>query len=89
MASESREVERRIPAGAVDPVDEPSAEWGWHGGFPKGTVAGGVVTIILCLAFMIGPYQTSTQDLWLVGVVVVIIAGTIAQVIHKRNSWRR
>lgn len=89
MASDSREVERRTPAGAVDPVDEPSAEWGWHGGFPKGTVVGGVITIIVCLAFFIGPYQSRTQDLWLAGVVLVIIAGIVAQVIRKRNSWRR
>ena len=47
MASESREVERRrTEVARVDPADEPSAEWGWHGGFPKGTVAGGVVTVI-------------------------------------------
>ncbi len=23
--------------GEVDPRDEPSAEWGWHGSFPKAT----------------------------------------------------
>jgi hypothetical protein len=34
------------------------AEWGWHGGFPKGTVIGGVVTIILLIAFIPGPYQS-------------------------------
>ena len=89
MASDSREVARRTAAGGVDPVDEPSAEWGWHGGFPKGTVAGGVVTILTCVAFFFGPYQTTTQDLWLAGTILVIIAGVTAQVIHKRNSWRR
>ncbi len=31
----SSELEKR-PAG-VDPQDEPSAEWGWYGTFPKAT----------------------------------------------------
>lgn len=68
MASDG-ELARRNPTEitGVDPVDEPSAEWGWHGGFPKGTVFGGVVTVLLFAAFFIGPYQTTTQDMWLAG----------------------
>lgn len=91
MASDSGELARRSTSevGRVDPVDEPSAEWGWHGSFPRGTVIGGVITIILCAAFFIGPYQSHTQYLWLGGTIIVIIGGIVAQVIRKRNAWRR
>ena len=92
---DSREIAQSSPTVApasteVSPdEEEPSREWGWHGGFPKGTIAGGVLTIIACLAFIPGPYQSTTQYLWLLGVVVIVLGGIIGHMIHKRNSWRR
>ena len=86
MASNSREVAK---SSEVSPDDEPSAEWGWHGGFPKGTIIGGVITIIACLAFFFGPYQSHTQDLWLGAVIVVVIGGIVGHVVRQRNAWRR
>jgi Protein of unknown function (DUF2631) len=90
VASNSREVARSAERStAVSPDDEPSAEWGWHGGFPKGTIIGGVVTIILLIAFIPGPYQSHTQDIWLVLIALGIVAGIVGHVIRRRNSWRR
>jgi hypothetical protein len=86
VARNSRELAKRSE---VDPLDEPSAEWGWHGGFPHGTIAGGIATIILCGVFFIGPYQSRTQDLWLGGVIIVILIGMAMQARRKRNAWRR
>jgi hypothetical protein len=74
--------------GGVDPRDEPSAEWGWHGSFPNGLRISGVVVAILLLVMLIGPYQSRTQDLWLVpmalGLIVLIVRGTA----KRRNAWR-
>ena len=86
MASNSRDLERRP---AVDPEDEPSAEWGWHGSFPRAKLVAGTVSILILLVFIIGPYQSRTQDLWLVGMVLVIAFGMWRQVRAKRNAWRR
>jgi hypothetical protein len=86
VASNSRELAKRS---AVDPQDEPSAEWGWHGSFPKGKVVGGVVSIILLLVFAIGPYQSRTQDLWLIGTALLLAFLLVRQVVARRNSWRR
>lgn len=87
MASNSREVAK---SSEVDPDDVPGADqWGWHGGFPKGTVIGGVITIILCLAFIPGPYQSRTQDIWLVLIAIGIALGIVGHVIRRRNSWRK
>jgi Protein of unknown function (DUF2631) len=86
VASNSREVAK---SSEVSPVDEPSVEWGWHGGFPKGTVIGGVITIILCLAFIPGPYQSRTQDIWLIAIAIGIALAIVGHVIRRRNSWRR
>jgi hypothetical protein len=86
VARNSRELAKRP---AVDPQEEPSAEWGWHGGFPHGTTIAGVFTIIVLLVFTIGPYQSRTQDLWLIGAAVIIALGLIIHAVRKRNSWRR
>ncbi len=93
VVSDSREVARRsaatVETNGVDPADEPSAAWGWHGGFPTGTVVSGVVTIILLIAMLFGHYQSSTQDLWVAGIVIVIIGGIIGHVVRRRHAWRR
>ena len=86
VASDSRELAQRSE---VDPEEEPSAEWGWHGSFPKGTIFGGAFTILACLAFFFGPYQSRTQDLWLGGVILLILLGIALQIRSKRNAWRR
>jgi hypothetical protein len=86
VASNSREVAK---ASEVSPDDEPSAAWGWHGGFPKGTVIGGVITILLCIAFIPGPYKSHTQDIWLIGIAIGVALCIVGHVIRRRNAWRR
>lgn len=86
MARTSRTVARRT---GVDPTNEPSAEWGWHGTFPNATRIAGVLTAILILVMMIGPYQNRLQDFWMVpialGILVLIVRGTI----KRRHAWRK
>ena len=84
MANDSHEVARSTG----DP-DAPSAEWGWHGSFPRAKIAAGVVTILVLLVFAIGPYQSRTQDLWLVGIALVLAFMIVRNIIAKRNAWRR
>ena len=86
MARNSKELAQRSD---VDPEDEPSAEWGWHGTFPRTSVFAGIASIAVLLVFMIGEYQSRTQDLWILGTVALIVIGVIAQIVHRRNSWRR
>ena len=86
MARTTRRTARR---GGVDPHDEPSAEWGWHGSFPNGMRIAGVVVAIIILALTLGPYQSHLQDFWMVaialGLLVLIIRGTV----KRRNDWRK
>ena len=86
MARTSRRTARR---GGVDPLDEPSAEWGWHGTFPRAKIIAGVMSILILIAFLFGPYQSSTQYLWLVGSALVLIFMIWRQVVAQRNAWRR
>ena len=87
MASNSREL---AESSEVSPDGIPGAEqWGWHGGFPRGTIIGGVITIILLLVFIVGPYQSQTQVIWLVLIALGIALCIIGHVIRQRHSWRR
>lgn len=86
MARNSRELAKRP---AVDPQDEPSAEWGWHGSFPRAKIAGGVLSIILLVVFVFGDYQSRTQDLWLIGIALVLAGMIVRRAVANRHSWRR
>ena len=87
MATTSRRTAKR---GGVDPHDEPSAEWGWHGSFPNATRVAGVVVAIVLLVLLIGPYQGRLQDFWMIpialGILVVIVWGTAKR---RRDDWRK
>ena len=88
MARNSRELARRP---AVDPRDEPSAEWGWHGGFPNGKrIAGVFSAIFLLLMWFLNPHPTSfTEVFWLVAPAVLIILGVVGDTVRRRRAWRR
>lgn len=86
MASNSREVAIRS---GVDPDDEPSVDWGWHGTFPTGTKIAGAVTAIALVLMLIGHPTSWTEVLYMVVPAVLILAGVVWSVLRKRNSWRR
>ncbi len=90
--SDSREVATRstgLTDTGVDPEEEPSAEWGWHGTFPKGQLIAGWVATAIILVMLIGNHQGRTEDLWLIGTAIVMAAGLVWHTVNKRNSWRR
>lgn len=75
---------------AVDPRDEPSAEWGWHARFPIGArVAASVAAVALIILAFFDNYETHIEQMWLVGIALIIIAGLIVVQIRSRTSWRR
>lgn len=82
---------------AIDPADEPSAEWGWHGGFPKGTQIAGWFSAFAVLAMLIGNHEGilsggstfKDEDLWLIGTALVLVIGLLIDLRKKRTSWRR
>ena len=77
------------PGSEVDPLDEPSAEWGWHGGFPNGTRIAGVAVAILLPLLMIGHSTNWTEILWMCIPALAILLAVIGGSIRKRNAWRR
>lgn len=91
MAGTGHEVAKREDHSpvAVDPQDEPSAEWGWHGTFPKGSVIMGWVSAVIILLMLIGNHEGRVEDLWLVGTGVVMVLLLIRHTVRAKRSWRR
>ncbi|ASO19336.1 hypothetical protein AHOG_08455 [Actinoalloteichus hoggarensis] len=86
-ARSSSAVEKR-PATTVDPHEEPSAEWGWHGGFPVGTRVAGWVGALSVFAMLIGNHEGRTEDLWLIFLGAGMVATLIWDQVRRRTSWR-
>lgn len=83
------QLEKR-PANAVDPHEEPSADWGWHGRFPRGKAIGGWITALaMFLMAFIGNHVAETERLWLLGIGIALVAALVGQQIRARTSWRR
>ncbi|MFF5988979.1 DUF2631 domain-containing protein [Prauserella flavalba] len=73
----------------VDPRDEPSAEWGWHGGFPKATRFAGWFTVFALLIMLIGNHENNTENVWLVGLAIAVAFGLVLDMRRRRAAWRR
>ncbi|GAA5147771.1 DUF2631 domain-containing protein [Pseudonocardia eucalypti] len=91
MSGTGQELAKRnghAPA-TVDPDEEPSAEWGWHGSFPRGTLIAGWVSTVFILLMLIGNHTGKVEDLWLVGTALVMAYGLIRMQLKQRRSWRQ
>ena len=87
VARNSRELAKRP---AVDPHDEPSAEWGWHGSFPRAKIIAGVICHPDPDRVPVRPVpEPAPRYLWLVGTALVLVFMIWRQVVAQRNAWRR
>jgi hypothetical protein len=86
VASNSRELAERQ---SDEDVPDPNGEWGWNGSFPKGGLIAGIVSIIALFAMLIGNHTGRIEDLYLVGIALVLALGVVLHFVRKRNSWRR
>lgn len=83
----SKAVEKR--ANQVDPRDEPSAEWGWHGTFPKATRIAGWLSAAALLVMLIGNHRNAMEDIWLVAIAIGIVFTLLLDLRKRRTAWRR
>lgn len=82
----SKAVEKRPE---VDPRDEPSAEWGWHGSFPKATRIAGWLSAIILLVMIYGNHENNTENVWLVGLSLFLILVLVLDLRKRRTAWRK
>lgn len=83
-------VQKRQQSGVkpVDPRDEPSAEWGWHGSFPKATRIAGWISAIAMFAMIYNNHENNTENVWLVGGGLAIVILLLLDLRRSRTAWR-
>ncbi len=86
MARNSRQLAKRDE---VDPHEEPSVDWGWHGHFPRLSKVAAIVTAIILLLILTTAHYTNTEVVWLVGIAIGLVAWIVMGTVTRRNSWRR
>ena len=73
----------------VDPRDEPSAEWGWHGSFPKATRVAGWICVVVLLLMLKGNHENNTENVWLVGLALFLAFLLVLDIRKRRTAWRK
>lgn len=63
-------------------------EWGWHGEMGKFGRVGAVIATLFLLTLMIGNHQGRVEDLWILGIALVMIIIMILDWRRRRNAWR-
>ena len=86
MAKNSRQLMKQDK---VDPYEEPSVDWGWHGHFPRLSKIAAIATAIILVLVLNTARYTDTEVLWLVGIAIGLVAWIVIGNVTKRNAWRR
>lgn len=76
------------------PQDEPSAQWGWHGGFPHGSMIAGWATAAILLIMLIthmtgGHHEGHVADVYLAVITTGLVLLLLRRARRARRSWRR
>lgn len=72
-----------------EPVDAPSARFGWHGVGRKSIAAASFVTALILLAMLKGNHVGHVEDIWLIVIAVAMIGYTVYAMIPRKGAWKR
>jgi hypothetical protein len=74
--------------GPDDPGAGPSVDWGWHGSFPRGSRLAGLAATVVLIGLVLTSRdfeEGATAVLWLVGFIVLILAGITVSTYRRRR----
>jgi hypothetical protein len=71
------------------PVEhERPEEWGWHGETGKWGRVGAWFATLFLLSYLIGNHEGRMEDLWLLGIALVMVLILIWDMRRRKNAWR-
>ncbi|MGH3821932.1 MAG: DUF2631 domain-containing protein [Pseudonocardiaceae bacterium] len=74
-----------------DPDREPSADWGWHGEFPRAGRIAGWLTALALFAMLIGNHLGRVEDAYLIAlgtILVMMLLVSHLRAYKARRRWR-
>jgi hypothetical protein len=75
-------------AAREDSAPEPSADWGWHGTFPRATNIAGWITAAALFLMLIGNHENYVEDVWLIGLGTLLVIMLVGGAVSRRRSKR-
>jgi uncharacterized membrane protein YhaH (DUF805 family) len=63
-------------------------DWGWHGETGKWGRIGGWIAVLATLTFLIGNHEGKVEDLWILGIALVMIIVLLWDGRRRKNAWR-
>lgn len=82
-------LERAIARSKVDPADEPSVGWGWHGEAPAFFQVIGWLFTIMLFAYLIGNHEGNVENLWILGIGFALVFLLVKWNIDLRKERKR
>lgn len=81
--------EEAVVRAGEHPIEhERPEDWGWHGETGKKGRIGAVIAVLILLSFIIGNHQGKVEDLYIIGIALVMVIIIIADWRRRKNSWR-
>ena len=77
-----------IREGAEPITHERPEDWGWHGETGKWGRFGAWIAVLFTLAYLVGNHKGRVEDLWIIGIVVVMILILVYDHFRRKNAWR-
>ena len=73
----------------AEPVQhERPEEWGWHGEMGKWGRRLTIIPILFLLAMIFGNHRGKLEDIWLIGLAVLMIVLLVVDARRRKNAWR-
>ena len=81
--------EEGIVRADAHPVEhERPEEWGWHGEMGTWGRRLAVIPVLFLLAMLVGNHEGRMEDLWLLGVALVLVVILVWDIFRRKNAWR-
>lgn len=72
-----------------EPVNAPSARFGWHGQATKTFQIAGWFVVFSLLAMLIGNHHGHVEDIWLIAIAAGLAFILIKNTIGRRGRWQK
>jgi hypothetical protein len=63
-------------------------DWGWHGETGKWGRIGAWIAVLVTLAFLVGNHEGRVEDLWILGIALVMVIVLLVDRRRRKNAWR-
>jgi hypothetical protein len=81
--------EEAVVREGAEPIQhERPEDWGWHGETGRWGRLGAWIAVLFTLAYLVGNHEGRVEDLWILGIVVVMILILVYDHFRRKNAWR-